>query len=96
MARSASVDRALGSLGAGRLKGASGSGLERDEQLITGFAEWKRRRSRGTMRKWALSSALLLLFLLTTLPDPGKSLPLEAFVFLSPVFFVLFDFAPLR
>jgi hypothetical protein len=26
-----------------------------------------------TMRKWALSSALLLLFLLTTLPDPGMS-----------------------
>ena len=85
-----SVDRALGSLGAGRLKGASGSGLERDEQLITGFAEWKRRRSRGTMRKWALSSALLLLFLLTTLPDPGKSLPLEAFVFLSPDFFLFY------
>jgi hypothetical protein len=25
------------------------------------------------MRKWALSSALFLLFLLTTLPDPGMS-----------------------
>ncbi|XP_062229852.1 endoplasmin homolog [Phragmites australis] len=30
------------------------------------------------MRKWALSSALLLLFLLTTLPDPGKKLQVNA------------------
>ncbi|TVU07586.1 hypothetical protein EJB05_40949, partial [Eragrostis curvula] len=35
-------------------------------------------QSEATMRKWALSSALLLLFLLTTLPDPGMSLPLCA------------------
>nr|CAB3471442.1 unnamed protein product [Digitaria exilis] len=30
------------------------------------------------MRKWALSSALLLLFLLTTLPDPAKKLQVNA------------------
>jgi heat shock protein beta len=35
-------------------------------------------QSEATMRKWALSSALLLLFLLTTLPGPAKKLQVNA------------------
>jgi hypothetical protein len=54
------------------------SGAERDE-LITALVvsvvlhRVKRYPGEATMRKWALSSTLLLLFLLTTLPDPGMS-----------------------
>jgi len=60
--------------GCGPFKRAFGSDAERDE-LITGFAS----SEATTMRKWALSSALLLLFLLTTLPGPGMYPPLGVF-----------------
>ncbi|AQK67198.1 shepherd-like1 [Zea mays] len=47
------------------------------------------------MRKWALSSALLLLFLLTTLPDPGMSPPAGDLQFLCVrlMYFVVCGFS---
>lgn len=62
-----------GLLAPARFKGAFVSGAERDELITGGAPQSEAKRGETTMRKWALSSALLLLFLLTTLPDPGMT-----------------------
>ncbi|RLM56117.1 hypothetical protein C2845_PM10G21430 [Panicum miliaceum] len=62
----ARVDRAHGSPGAGRLKGLPAPMRSATNSSL----------SEATMRKWALSSALLFLFLLTTLP--AKKLQVNA------------------
>lgn len=76
------------------LRRRAGSGT--NSSLVWAVAVRRRvKRDETTMRKWALSSALLLLFLLTTLPDPGMSPPAGdlQFFFVPLMYFVVCGFS---